>query len=109
MRTREITRRRFVAGALGGGASLWSSYSLSEVLAQPARDSMIAINDVTVIDASGASPRPQTTVVIEGNRIAEIRPTDAAQVPEGVRVVDGSGRFLIPGLWDAHTHTFVFP
>ena len=25
------------------------------------------------------------------------------------RVVDGAGRFLIPGLWDAHVHTFVFP
>jgi hypothetical protein len=70
---------------------------------------MIAINDVTVIDATGAPPRPQTTVVIEGNRIAEIWPTDAAQVPEGARVVDGAGRFLIPGLWDAHAHTFIFP
>ena len=90
MWTKEITRRRFVAGALGG-ASLWSSYSLSEVLAQPARDSMIAINDVTVIDASGASPRPQTTVVIEGNRIAEIRPTDAAQVPRGYASSTGRG------------------
>src|SRR5918995_4721608 len=109
MRTREITRRRFVAGALAGGASLWSSNSSSGVLAQPARDSMIAIIDVTVIDATGAPPRPQTTVVIEGNRIAEIRPTDAAQLPEGARVVDGAGRFLIPGLWDAHAHTFVFP
>jgi hypothetical protein len=109
MRTREITRRHFVAGALAGGASLWSSNSSLGVLAQqPARDSMIAINDVTVIDATGA-PRSQTTVVIEGNRIAEIRPADAAQLPEGARVVDGAGRFLIPGLWDAHAHTFVFP
>ena len=53
---------------------------------------MIAIADVTMIDATGAPPRPHTTVVIEGNRIAAIRPTETAQDLEGMRGL--TGRFV---------------
>jgi hypothetical protein len=49
------------------------------------------------------------TVIVDGDRIAEIRPASASETHERARVVDGAGRFLIPGLWDAHVHTFVFP
>jgi imidazolonepropionase-like amidohydrolase len=69
----------------------------------------VVITDVTVIDATGAPPLPHTTVVIEGERITEIRPASTAQNPKRAQVVDGAGRFLIPGLWDAHVHTFVSP
>ena len=110
MTTREISRRRFVAGTLAGGASLWSSYPSTGVQAQqPAPGSTIAISDVTVIDATGTPSLPHMTVIIEGERIAAIRPTDEAQLPEGARAVEGAGHFLIPGLWDAHAHTLVFP
>ena len=110
MLCREITRRRLVAGALAGAASLRASCPSLRALAQSAVPQMtIAITDVTLIDATGAPPRPKTTVVIEGDRIAEIRDSDAGANPSGVSVVDGTGRYLIPGLWDAHVHTFVFP
>lgn len=61
----------------------------------------IAIQNVTVIDAVDG-PRQGQTVVVQGDRITAVGP-DAA-VPEGARVVDGSGRYLIPGLWDMHVH-----
>ena len=110
MLCREITRRRLVAGALAGTASLRASCPSLRALAQSAVPEMtIAITDATLIDATGAPPRPKTTVVIEGDRIAEIRDSDAGANPSGVSVVDGTGRYLIPGLWDAHVHTFVFP
>src|SRR5215218_9059287 len=110
MLCREITRRRLVAGALAGAASLRASCPSLKSLAQSAVPQMtIAITDVTLIDATGAPPRPKTTVVIEGDRIAEIRDSDAGAIPSGVSVVDGTGRYLIPGLWDAHVHTFGFP
>jgi hypothetical protein len=55
MVNRRSNRRRFVAEALAGGASLRSSYSSSSLLAQQtASDTVIAISDVTVIDATGA-------------------------------------------------------
>jgi predicted amidohydrolase len=110
MLTRGITRRRFVAGTIAGGSSLHGSLpSLTGLARQTPSDAPIAITDVTVIDATGAQPRPQMTVVIEGDRIAEIRPSSAGANFNGASVVEGAGRYLIPGLWDAHVHTFVFP
>jgi len=68
------------------------------------RSAALAIRDVTVIDATGAKPRV-ATVVIENGRIASIGHT---RVPRGARVVDGAGKFLIPGLFDMHTHLSFF-
>ncbi len=68
--------------------------------AQPA----LAIRDVTLIDATGASARPHTTVILTGDRVVSIGPGGAAPVPKGARIVDGKGKYLIPGLWDMHVH-----
>jgi imidazolonepropionase-like amidohydrolase len=77
--------------------------SLIAVGPQPAPTRNIAITDVTLIDGTGAAPRPGVTVIISGNRISEI--VDGKPDLAGIReVVDGKGKFLIPGLWDMHTH-----
>jgi hypothetical protein len=55
-----------------------------------------------VIDATGAPPRPDVSVVITDGRIAAIG-RDLPR-PPGARVVDATGKFLIPGLWDMHVH-----
>jgi imidazolonepropionase-like amidohydrolase len=74
-------------------------------VAQSARDAkLLAITRVTVIDATGAAPKPDMTVTIRGGRIAEIARA-SRKVPQGVQVIDGRGKFLIPGLWDMHVHT----
>jgi len=69
-----------------------------------ARPSMLAITDVTVIDATGAPARPDMTVLIEDDRIRAVGPAQAIEIPRGARVVDASGKYLIPGLWDMHVH-----
>ena len=61
----------------------------------------IAISDVTVIDAVNGV-REHRTVVIDGDRIIAVQSADAAV--EAAETIDGSGRFLIPGLWDFHVH-----
>jgi hypothetical protein len=66
----------------------------------------IAIQNVTVIDATGASAKSGMTVLITGNRIHKINKTQKTKLAEDVNVVDGSGKFLIPGLWDMHIHPF---
>jgi imidazolonepropionase-like amidohydrolase len=63
-----------------------------------------AITNVTVIDATGAPPRPDMTVVISGERIDAIGKTGEVVPPMGAEVVDGTGKFLIPGFWDMHVH-----
>lgn len=64
----------------------------------------LAISNVTVIDVTGGASRARQTVVVKGERILEVGDTDAIRLPRGARVVDGSGRFLIPGLVDMHVH-----
>jgi imidazolonepropionase-like amidohydrolase len=62
---------------------------------------------VTVIDASRSAPLHDQTVVIQGNRIAAVGPRTSVEVPPGARVVEGQGKFLVPGFWDMHVHTTV--
>jgi imidazolonepropionase-like amidohydrolase len=44
------------------------------------------------------------TIVIDGDRIVAVGPASSVQVPAGARVVDASGKTIIPGLVDAHAH-----
>jgi imidazolonepropionase-like amidohydrolase len=65
---------------------------------------VLAIAHVTIVDVSGGPSMPDQTVVIEGGRIATLGTAETARVPAGARVIEGAGRFLIPGLWDMHVH-----
>ena len=62
----------------------------------------IAISNVTVIDAVSGE-RPGQTVLINGDRIIDVGPS-TTNTPEAAETIDGTGRFLIPGLWDMHVH-----
>ena len=62
----------------------------------------LIIQNVTVIDATGAAPRPGISVGIEHGQIAEIK--KSIRPPKGAEIVDGTDKFLIPGLWDMHAH-----
>ena len=64
----------------------------------------LAIKHVTVIDATGRGPQPNSTVIVEGDRIVAIGSSRKTHIPAKAVVVDGAGRFLIPGLWDMHVH-----
>jgi hypothetical protein len=61
-----------------------------------------------VIDVASGATRPDNTVLVSGNRITFVGPAASARIPPGARVVDGRGKFLIPGLWDMHVHGFVY-
>ncbi len=64
----------------------------------------LLIRDVTVIDATGAPARPHMSVLVTGQKITAIGPASSVAVPKGVAVLNGRGKFLIPGLWDMHVH-----
>ena len=66
---------------------------------------VLVLTGVTVIDATGSPAQPDTTVVIEGDRIAAVGRSEEVTIPEGAQVVDTAGKFLIPGLVDMHVHT----
>src|ERR1700752_1588835 len=63
---------------------------------------ILTFTHVTVIDTAGGPTRPDMTVVVRDGRIATVERGGAT--PKGASVVDGRGKFLIPGLWDMHVH-----
>jgi len=66
-----------------------------------------AITNVSVIDGTSPTSRLDQTVVVRGNRIVAVGLASATRVPPDARVVDGRGKYLVPGLWDMHVHTVV--
>ena len=67
----------------------------------------VAITHVTVIDGTDPAPRPDQTGVVRDRHIVAVGPASVTPVPRGFRVLEGRGRFLVPGLWDMHVHTDV--
>lgn len=64
----------------------------------------IAILGVNVVDLDAGVVRPDQAILVVDDTIAAIGPTATIAVPAGVRRVEGHDRYLIPGLWDMHTH-----
>jgi imidazolonepropionase-like amidohydrolase len=65
---------------------------------------VLSIVNVTVIDVKGGPPLQHRTVVVRNGKIDEIRySTEFKGKPPGLQV-NGTGKFLIPGLWDMHVH-----
>ena len=77
---------------------------ISPLMTATQKANELAITHVTVIDCTGAAPQPNSTVMVSNGHISMVGPSDRAVIPVGTRVVDGSGKFLIPGLWDMHGH-----
>jgi hypothetical protein len=60
----------------------------------------VVIENVTIVDVAAGIVRPHLSAVIEGERIVAVGPQGSLKVPLNARVVDGTGRYLSPGLWD---------
>lgn len=68
-------------------------------------DTPLVFDDVTVIDVAQGRRLSAQRVVIVGNRITRMGAARTVSIPKGAQVVDARGKFLIPGLWDMHTHS----
>ena len=79
--------------------------STGSALAQETPRTTVLIN-ATVIDATGRPPIENATVVIDGNRIAEVRltPYTGSDDDPNTRVLDLEGGYVLPGLWNNHSH-----
>lgn len=94
----KLSRRQLIAGAIatGGLAGLPARAAVTDGRATLFRD-------VSLVDGTGAPPRPANVLVV-GNRIARIVAPSRERVPRGTQVIEGAGRVLAPGFIDLHTH-----
>lgn len=73
----------------------------------PPRASVIAITGGDLFDSDRGVVRPRTTVLIRGTRIEAVGPADSVAVPAGATVIDATGKTVMPGMWDMHSHSFI--
>jgi imidazolonepropionase-like amidohydrolase len=64
----------------------------------------LVIKGATIIDGTGAPPRPGTTVIIHDGRIVAVIPDNEAEHSEDTIIIDAAGKYIIPGLVDLHAH-----
>jgi imidazolonepropionase-like amidohydrolase len=117
----EVNRSVCGAAAMWMGIALGATVFAPALEAQQALDSrqvtsravgriempvQLAIMHVTVIDVISGALQHDMNVVVRGDRITQVGKAAGGKISTGTRVVDGSGEFLIPGLWDMHVHTF---
>jgi Tol biopolymer transport system component/imidazolonepropionase-like amidohydrolase len=72
-------------------------------------EGVVAFTNARIITMRGAREGRQEvieggTLVVEGDRIRAVGPADQVQVPAGARVIDATGKTIMPGLVDAHAH-----
>lgn len=87
-------------------AIILSAFLVADCIAQkPKQMHGLAIVNVNIINVAMPNDfSPDQTVLILGNKITRIGDSKKLKVPPGFTVIDGKDKFLIPGLWDMHTH-----
>ncbi|HEX5693572.1 MAG TPA: amidohydrolase family protein [Arenimonas sp.] len=109
-RTRRIIKRFATTLGLlllGSVGVFLAAVAWPQSQAQPQRASgPLAITDVTLVDIRAGRLVAGQSVVVSGGRITAVGPVAETEVPAGARVIDGRGRYVMPALWDMHTHVY---
>ncbi|MGH7711360.1 MAG: amidohydrolase family protein, partial [Gemmatimonadaceae bacterium] len=70
----------------------------------PVIEADLVITHVAVVDVERGRLLPDHAVLIKGDRIVAVAPTAKVRFASTARVIDGTGKYVIPGLWDMHAH-----
>jgi Amidohydrolase family len=88
----------------GQSAAILLMFAIALVSCSSPSSANFAITHVTVIDVTGGPPQSDSTVLVSGTHISAIGPSSSIRIPTGAKVIDATGKFLIPGLADMHLH-----
>lgn len=83
---------------------LWACSALSPQKSASPAHSLVLLEHVSLIDSTGSPPKSGVSVLIEGDRIKSILPSNHTGRTTGATSIDAKGKFLIAGLWDMHVH-----
>lgn len=70
----------------------------------PANRTPTLVDHVLLFDSVGGKYLPDQAVLIADGKVAKVGPAGSIRAGNGVTVIDGRGRTLLPGLWDSHQH-----
>lgn len=98
--------KRFLIGIFSTSV-IGAAVSPAALSAAAPANHAVAITHVTVIDGTDAAAKPDMTVRIEGGKIAAIGPS-GSKLSANARIVDGRGRYLLPGFIDSNVHVSVY-
>ncbi len=91
----------FIAAAVRSNLAALAKLSDS---ARTAPAKLLAITGATLEDSTGAPAIADSVIVIKDGLIAAAGPRSAVKIPKGATVLDATGKYAIPGLWDMHAH-----
>lgn len=83
-------------------AILIVAFGSTDAIAQASPE--LAITNVNVVDVRAGVVLPDRTILIAGDRIEVVDSADRVSLPPSTTVIEASGAFVIPGLWDMHAH-----
>ena len=64
----------------------------------------LALKHITVVDVETGSLIPNQTVVVSRGIIIKVGSSESVSIPKNSMIINGTGKYLIPGLWDSHVH-----
>ena len=105
------------AQGVGGPGQLWRGAGAQPCFGAidngankcPAAAETIAIRAGHLFDSKTGQMRADQTIILNGERIADVGPSAQVKIPAGAAVIDLSQQTVLPGLIDAHTHMFNTP
>jgi hypothetical protein len=91
----------FIAAAVQADLAALTKLTAAARMA-PAR--ILAITGATLDDSTGAPPVKDSVILIENGVIKAVGPRSQVRIPKDVTILDASGKYAVPGLWDMHAH-----
>jgi hypothetical protein len=80
----------------------WTAFSMAAQSAAP--PATLVIRHVNVVDVKNEALLNDQDVILSGNRIVSVEPAEETRIHGPAVIIDGRGKYLIPGLWDCHIH-----
>jgi predicted amidohydrolase len=108
---KNITRFILIACAFVFSIALvlsWALFWPMPKLALPVKYRYVFIKSINIVDVVSGKTLDKRDILIRGNTISKIDTSGNLKIPLKALVVNGSNKFLIPGLWDMHTHSNQF-